>query len=62
MSLSVVFLANNNAHVSDVNACVPSAGAVAPARSIFRLSIVTEIFWRIVNGFAFFFQTLFSVG
>ena len=34
-------------------------GNVAPKRSIFRLSIFSDIFWGIVNFIWFFFQSMF---
>ena len=36
-----------------------SGGAVTAKRSVFRLSIFSEIFWGVVNFFFFFFQSMF---
>ena len=40
-------------------AYVSSGGNVAAKRSIFRLSIFSDIFWGIVNFIWFFFQSMF---
>jgi hypothetical protein len=36
-----------------------SGGTVAPKRSIFRLSIFSDVFWGVVNFIFFFFQSMF---
>ena len=38
---------------------ISSNGRVAPKRSIFRLSIFSDIFWSVVNFIWFFFQSMF---
>eukprot|EP00241_Pyramimonas_parkeae_P013693 CAMPEP_0114250374 /NCGR_PEP_ID=MMETSP0058-20121206/14663_1 /TAXON_ID=36894 /ORGANISM="Pyramimonas parkeae, CCMP726" /LENGTH=64 /DNA_ID=CAMNT_0001364025 /DNA_START=157 /DNA_END=347 /DNA_ORIENTATION=+ len=38
-----------------------SNGSVLEKRSPWRLSLITDFFWSIVNGIAFFFQTLLSM-
>eukprot|EP01039_Chlorochromonas_danica_P002927 gene2927-3194_t len=37
---------------------VRSDGTVVQERSIWRLSIISDLFWSIANGVALFFQTL----
>lgn len=41
---------------------ISGGGTVTAKRSLFRLTIFSEIFWGILNFFYFFFASMFSPG
>ncbi|XP_033102523.1 selenoprotein K-like [Anneissia japonica] len=43
-------------------AYVDSSGNVIDSKSVWRLSIIPELFWGIINFIALFFQTMYSPG